>query len=214
MPDQLDLSEIEKARKKNRLKTRKYRARNREKMTAYAKKYNAEYAIAHKVEIAAQRKEHYEENREKILEYYRNYRRSNRRRDRAKIASSQHKYYMKHRDAIIENKRIWAIKNPERSRRNSRKKAQMRIARKNGVAATLTNDEWEKILADHFYRCHYCGVKSDALQQDHKIPVSAGGGYTANNIVPACKSCNSSKGKRDYGGFVKGSKDRLQGELF
>jgi 5-methylcytosine-specific restriction endonuclease McrA len=35
------------------------------------------------------------------------------------------------------------------------------------------------------------------LTQDHFIPVAKGGPYTQNNIVPACKRCNSSKNDKD-----------------
>jgi 5-methylcytosine-specific restriction endonuclease McrA len=34
------------------------------------------------------------------------------------------------------------------------------------------------------------------LTQEHVIPVSRGGGTTAENIVPACGKCNSSKKDR------------------
>jgi len=56
----------------------------------------------------------------------------------------------------------------------------------------LTNQEWEKILDKSRSRCFYCGEKRP-LTIDHVIPLSKGGLHTASNIVPACKSCNSSK---------------------
>ena len=36
------------------------------------------------------------------------------------------------------------------------------------------------------------------LHQEHFIPLSKGGEYTHNNIIPACKSCNSSKQDTDF----------------
>lgn len=44
-------------------------------------------------------------------------------------------------------------------------------------------------------RCAYCPAPATAW--DHVIPVSKGGDTTPLNIVPACKSCNSSKRDRD-----------------
>lgn len=44
--------------------------------------------------------------------------------------------------------------------------------------------------------CIYCGV-TEGLTQDHIIPSSKGGPDIPANIVPACKSCNSSKHNRD-----------------
>lgn len=109
-----------------------------------------------------------------------------------------------------ERNRQWAIDNPEK-RRLSR---QRRKARKNQVESTLTQAEWEKIVDDHFGRCHYCGRHTDKLHQEHKTPVSKGGGYTKENIVPACQSCNSSKGVKKYMQFIKQNQQRLQLELF
>ncbi|KKL81628.1 hypothetical protein LCGC14_1992810, partial [marine sediment metagenome] len=86
-------------------------------------------------------------------------------------------------------------------------------SRRRNAESTLTTEEWKKIVDDHFGRCHYCGVKSDELHQEHVVPLSKGGGYTAENIVPACRQCNSSKGTKSYDRFTKESKDRSQLEF-
>lgn len=43
--------------------------------------------------------------------------------------------------------------------------------------------------------CAYCGAADDAdsLQRDCVLPISRGGRYTWDNVVPACRSCNASK---------------------
>ncbi len=43
------------------------------------------------------------------------------------------------------------------------------------------------------YQCQYCGTTKD-LTLDHLIPRSKGGKSTWNNLVTACKRCNSKKG--------------------
>lgn len=68
-----------------------------------------------------------------------------------------------------------------------------RNSRKQGLPASLTHDEWKDILGKYDYSCAYCGTSGVRLAQEHWIPLSRGGGYTADNIVPACKSCNSRK---------------------
>lgn len=68
-----------------------------------------------------------------------------------------------------------------------------RRARIRGLPHDLTVDEWNKILAEHNYRCHYCHNQSTQLQKEHRIPVSRGGGFTKENIVPACPTCNYRK---------------------
>jgi 5-methylcytosine-specific restriction endonuclease McrA/rubredoxin len=55
------------------------------------------------------------------------------------------------------------------------------------------------ISSDH---CHYCQVHFGALAQaekqiDHVEALSNGGPHTIENIVPCCKSCNSSKHARE-----------------
>ena len=43
--------------------------------------------------------------------------------------------------------------------------------------------------------CHYCRrtFSADELTMDHLVPVSRGGKASRNNVVPACKECNSRK---------------------
>ncbi len=44
--------------------------------------------------------------------------------------------------------------------------------------------------------CCYCG-RRDSLSVDHLMPTKRGGANTGDNLVWACRSCNSSKGARD-----------------
>lgn len=62
---------------------------------------------------------------------------------------------------------------------------------------TLTKAGWEEIKDKYDHRCAYCHRQMQRLEMDHVKPLSKGGTHTAANIVPACKSCNSSKGNRD-----------------
>lgn len=56
--------------------------------------------------------------------------------------------------------------------------------------------EGAEFLTEKFEgQCAYCGDPADTW--DHIVPVSAGGRTTPGNILPACRSCNSSKGNRD-----------------
>ena len=45
-------------------------------------------------------------------------------------------------------------------------------------------------------RCAYCG-ETERLSVDHLVPRLAGGPDDANNLIPACRPCNSSKGSSD-----------------
>ncbi len=52
---------------------------------------------------------------------------------------------------------------------------------------------WQNRLA--LGGCHYCGgsFSPEELTMDHLVPVSRGGKASRNNVVPACKECNSRK---------------------
>ncbi len=56
----------------------------------------------------------------------------------------------------------------------------------------LTFEEWQSVLVRFGGRCAYCG-SPNANTMDHVVPISKGGLHTLLNVVPACKSCNSSK---------------------
>jgi 5-methylcytosine-specific restriction endonuclease McrA len=45
--------------------------------------------------------------------------------------------------------------------------------------------------------CAYCGAADRPLQRDCVLAISRGGRYTLDNIVPACRSCNASKGSEE-----------------
>lgn len=77
---------------------------------------------------------------------------------------------------------------PSRRARASRRRSR-RVA---ASGSDLTTDEWYRIL-DAWKRCAYCGADGAALQKDCVLPISRGGRYTLENVVPACRSCNASK---------------------
>lgn len=51
----------------------------------------------------------------------------------------------------------------------------------------------ENVFKRDGYTCQYCGDKNE-LTIDHLIPKAKGGKTIWNNLVTACKKCNSSKG--------------------
>lgn len=71
--------------------------------------------------------------------------------------------------------------------------------------SSINDDETEWALARRAHagwifqrdgnRCVYCGLSAD-LTLDHVIPKSRGGSHEPENLVTACRPCNSSKGAR------------------
>lgn len=96
--------------------------------------------------------------------------------------------YKSRRSAV----KTWLAKNPGKVAEYCRR----RRSRRRSVAYDITDEHWRRCLEFFDYRCAYC-EKQTKLERDHFIPISKGGSTTKNNIVPACKSCNSSKWSRD-----------------
>jgi len=93
-----------------------------------------------------------------------------------------------------ENK--WIDKNLERHRARAVIKSQRRRNLKRKLPSTFTQEQWNECKEYFDQKCAYCG-KELPLFQDHFMPLSKGGEYTHNNIIPACDSCNSRKFNHD-----------------
>lgn len=66
-----------------------------------------------------------------------------------------------------------------------------------GLDNSFTLQDWVYCKSVFDNKCAYCG-KEKKLTQDHFIPLTSGGEYTINNIIPACLSCNTSKNSGDF----------------
>jgi 5-methylcytosine-specific restriction endonuclease McrA len=103
----------------------------------------------------------------------------------------QQKWYAKNREKQLKYQSDYRRKDMARTANYKRR----RMARVASLEDTLTLDEWELILFRHEYRCAYCHERDDGipLEREHKTPASRGGGFTKDNIVPACGRCNRRK---------------------
>ena len=55
-------------------------------------------------------------------------------------------------------------------------------------------------------RCVYCGDNNAFLQTDLLWPAYLGGATVAGNVVPACPSCNSERGAKNWNEYISTSK--------
>lgn len=168
------------------------------------------YRSACKECIKAARRVHYEENADQTKSMVMAYQQSEHGQEIRKI------YQRKRAQTEVFKSylRAWALTEKGRaSRRNrvnrfartpkgnaaSKRRHAARRARERVIINTLTDSEWAEILASHNNRCKYCGRAFDAdlpPTQDHVIPISKDGHHTKENVVPACKPCNSRKRDR------------------
>lgn len=147
------------------------------------------YDEAHREQKREYRKRHYQEpsEQERLKKYALEH--------PEVIKKSQQNYKERHPDRIKEAQQRHRLKRKESGKEIIY--SQIRRNRKRALPATLTHEEWESIKAEWNYSCAYFGKAwyeiDGVLTQEHVIPVIQGGGYTADNIVPACGKCNSRK---------------------
>lgn len=80
--------------------------------------------------------------------------------------------------------------------------ARRRKRRMDSVNHDLSDAEWIA-LKGAWNGCAYCGTSDKPLQRDCVLPVSRGGRYTLDNVVPACASCNASKCNDEVTGWLR-----------
>lgn len=169
---------------KHKDKRQAWRDSHKEEKRLYDKQYvqdNIEY-------IKERNKQYYQENREDILE-----------KERIKALTPEFKkrrkeYRETRKERDKELRKQWMENNKERVRELKKN----RYHRERSVEQGFTIDDWHNCKSLFENSCAYCGEFTNDLTQDHFIPVSKNGGYTLDNIIPSCRSCNSSKCNTDF----------------
>ena len=70
------------------------------------------------------------------------------------------------------------------------------------VVHDLTDEQWSA-LVHSWGGCAYCGATPAIMQKDCVQPLSRGGRYTLENVVPACGSCNASKSNDEVTSWMR-----------
>lgn len=156
--------------------------------------------------IIAKRKAWYVAHREECIARSRAWYRDN--TDRAKAAmvawaAAHPKRVKAHRASRVEKKRaedrnysrLHAAANRERAtvwnREHKSDRKTTYVARVKTAGGSHTLAEWEALLDSYHGLCVYC--LRPTTGRDHVVPLSRGGPNDIDNIVPACRSCNSRK---------------------
>jgi 5-methylcytosine-specific restriction endonuclease McrA len=134
------------------------------------------------------RNAHREESREYMREYMRKLRLDPEYRERHNALLR--KRYAENIEYHRERSLKWAKDNPEKACDQARRYR----ARKIGAAGDFTPDQVSALCESRGHRCFYCNQKRK-LEAEHRVPLCRGGSNDISNIVPACKSCNSRKGR-------------------
>lgn len=132
-----------------------------------------EYALKHPNKIKASKDKYINANREKHRQ-------------------SKKRYYSRQKNYVLAQTKKYAENNKEIYRISQQKRRSI----KQSLPNNYTREEWN--IAQEYFdnKCAYC-ENDGKLEQEHFIPISKGGEYTINNIIPACRSCNASKSAAD-----------------
>lgn len=168
--------------------------------TDLVKESKRQYYERNKERISQQKKKYCEENKDYVKQlkadsYRRNIKHTklylSENREQQKLYTKR--YYKENMQREKLRTKLYRINNREYFRNYEQKRRSI----KNSLLCTLTSDEWENTIEYFENSCCYCGKKAP-LEQEHFIPLTKRGGYTSDNIIPACKSCNSSKNNSDF----------------
>jgi len=67
-------------------------------------------------------------------------------------------------------------------------------ARARAAEGQFTSAEWTALVTRYDGKCAYRG-EVGPIQVDHRTPLSRGGANSIDNILPACRKCNTEKGQ-------------------
>lgn len=179
-----------------------YREKHEEKIKKYRKKYYEdnkkeilekckEYREEHKEKIKKYQKEYSEKHKEEKREMDRRYRENN----DEKIKTKRKEYYENNKEKIKEKVKKYNKENPH-IKINSHVK---RREKEENQGKGFTKEQWLEMMEFFDWKCAYSGEKLDKNTRtiDHIVPLDKGGKHEIWNLVPMCKSYNSSKHTKD-----------------
>lgn len=147
------------------------------------RKYDLERYKIKRMDILKQKKEYYGVNKGEIIE-------------------RQLDYYYENQKECRQREKEWRKNNPHKRRVINER----RRTRERNLPSTLDAKEWIETKTYFDNACAYCGLSEERhlerfgelLHQEHFIPLLKGGTHDKGNIIPSCRSCNSSKANNDF----------------
>jgi 5-methylcytosine-specific restriction endonuclease McrA len=172
---------------RSRAQKRAYAAANREAINAKNAERLREWRKANPELARQQSTETSRKFREANPDYHREWYQAHAETERARLRISMQQWRQANPDAERERRRRYRKNNPEAVKKTERENTYARRARQ------PYSPELARVMAELVQQpCAYCGAL-DNITIDHIVPLSRNGKHEANNLAPACISCNSSK---------------------
>lgn len=164
---------------------------NKDKVNINAKNWRSENRNVVRERARILYRNNAEKNRKRSSDY--------KKKNPEKIKDYKKSYYLvpENRKRELEREKEWRKRTGK-----SREYDLRRRSRKASLPNTLTKEEWNQILFDFKGSCAYCR-KDGKMVVEHLIPLSRNDivnnpGTVKENIVPSCRSCNSSKHNKTH----------------
>lgn len=164
--------------------------------------------------VNAQARAYYKKNSEKLKARFKAWRDANREKYKACRKACQQRHREKHlagkrrrgraeyersREQVLARTKRWVQRHPETAKRVRQLVCHRRRVALTGDGRTLTKEQWANVQAqyavDGVVMCAYC-KKRPGNTLDHVIPIARGGWNAPDNVLPACMTCNASKGTK------------------
>lgn len=165
--------------------------------TECRRKEKSQYYQDNRFEILAKEKAQHAENpgpaRERAKQWYAD----NKERAKKRIAE----WAKANPERVLAYKKKYTLEKQPAWRKANRDKGLAQQARRRARKASVPTGPkptLKELLEMQNGKCAYCETKTPSIWHiDHVIPISRGGPDTADNVVAACASCNTSKGSKD-----------------
>lgn len=177
------------------------------------KEWNRKYNLSDKAKQVAERYRYSEKGQRVKKEYRQAYEMTEEQKARYRLAAKSHEQEQKYKERTKrykespKGKAMKAKKDrqyslTEAGRFAKQKQAIRRKHQMRKTDCTLTRRQWAEIKERFSHSCAYCGRTMERLEMDHVMPLSKGGTHTAQNVVPACRTCNAKKGNKILAGAI------------
>lgn len=144
-----------------------------------------------------------EKHREKSRRWYRNNPEAGKAAPRKwnakhpeKLKEYRARTYQNHKESRDARARLWVETHPEETKASRIQRNHRRRAKVAQAEGEWNFSEFQSLCEASDNRCYYCHKQVDKLTADHMTPITRGGSNWIENIIPACRSCNSSKGTK------------------